>query len=496
MNRKTRLPEFKSFALRGILQKHPDLIDLASGAADSVKKDFPEISLDDQERCIVKSLLARLDRVHVFLAYQSEDTNAADSLKGRLEEFSAGKLDVFTYSNRRDNPAGREWAIAVRQNIRRAHWFIALLPEDRPNRSWPFYEAALFEGSKEASDLLIAVTRPGFERPPQLEHFQGFEADAKGFASLIDQLLVQPAQLPGWDAINDKVSPKAIQDASNEIVANLHEVAPTVEWEYFISNIELEVNEKMFESEEELPILNARVRSAHGIANIFGRTPSASAGRSFRELVKNIYVDSHGTAWLHELNESAKSVVQDHIPLPIRSAFQGSERGKDFHPHLSAKSHRNRNIVSIRVIFTSSLSPRIANIPRSLDAFVTAWRLANRFRWEVVEEFSTTKINDEAIRDFQRILTRMETEGHLAGTMDPTLVLQEIKDQKRRKIVEDIYTKWGSMRGDGGIIPAALKERNAELLKRAITDLKAMNRQFVEVMAAESPSVVARYWKK
>lgn len=490
----TRDPILRDRRVKALIGTSAERQAIAEAATEHLRRKHKDLPLDDAVRCVVKSLVASRQKITVFIAYQEEDTAVADCLKGRLEEFGPEKLDVYTFTDRTENPGGDEWRKLLIDKIRRSSWFIAIMPDGTNGSSWPLYESALFEGSKMATDLLIAITRPGVPFPAQLAAYNGFFGDERGVFALFDQLMRKPGQLPGWAAIHPKLTDKTISVAAKEVADEFKTTSHSVEWQFFVRFVELDVSRMAEHPDGRMRILDATVLSARGSEEIFGVPEATIVGKTLREVVASINDDRHGTAWLSELDAAVDEALHGRTPTPIRTSFRAFEEGRDFHPHLSSMSRRGGAANSVRVTFTSSLVARISNVPRALDAFMTAVRLAHRFRWEIIEPYMFGDLTKDDVLNFQKLLTRMETEGSVSGTMDPELVLAEVEDLGLRDVVRKIYAEWKILRDDHGDLTKAIETRDAALLSSIMPKLNELNRQFMQVAVRAAPGVVLKHW--
>ncbi len=469
--------------------------ELARTAMEYLGGKFKELHDEEQVRCLVKSLEADKGRITVFIAYQEEDTAVADCLKGRLEEYGSDRLDVHTFTDRRDNAGGEQWRRSMIAKIKRSNWFIAIMPDERTGSRWPLYEAAVFEGSKTATDLLIVVTRPGAARPDQLVDYQGFAGNEDGMYELFDQLMRKPQQLPGWGPVNPNLRDDTLRAAATEVAQEFNETAKPVEWEYFVRYVELDVSWMPGVAGMKPNILDAKVVGAKGAEEIFGVADKAAVGRRLRDVIAAINDERHGKAWLSELGTAVRDVLAGRVPTPVRTSFCAFEEGRDFHPHLSSMSRCAGEPHSVRITFTPSLVARVGNVPRALDAFMTTVRLGHRFRWEILEQFRFGLRATEDVERFERLLVRMETEGSVNGTLDPSLVLEEIDDESHKDTIRGIYREWEVLRGTDGSLTKALESGDAELLKSTMPALWKLNRAFMQVAVAAAPGVIAKHWR-
>lgn len=470
---------------------------LAQQAVDYIRAKVKDLHYEETVRCVAKGLHAEKSAVTVFIAYQEEDAAVADCLKGRLEEFGSDRLDVHTFTDRRDNAGGEQWRQNMIAKIKKSNWFIAIMPDERTGSRWPLYEAAVFEGSKTATDLLIVVTRPGAARPEQLDDYHGFVGGVDGMYQMLDQLMREPHQLPGWGPINPHLRDETVTAAAEEVAKEFRETAKPVEWEFFVKYVELDISWMTGNTNTGVrpSILDAKVLSAKGAEEIFGVSDKSAVGRTLSDVAHAIYDERHGKAWLSELATAVKDVLAGRMPTPIRTSFCAFEEGRDFHPHLSSMSRCLAGPFSVRVTFTPSLVSRVANVPRALDAFMTTVRLGHRFRWEILEQFRTGIRSGEDVERFARLLGRMETEGMVNGTLDPDLVMQEVEDETHRATIARIYEEWAVLRGMDGDLTRALEAEDPELLKKAMPRLWGLNRDFMRTAVAAAPAVIAKHWR-
>jgi hypothetical protein len=485
----------KDSRVRALTKSSVEREALAQKAVDYIRGKFRTLHFEETVRSIVKGLDAKKNAVTVFIAYQEEDAAVADCLKGRLEEFGSDRLDVHTFTDRRDNAGGEQWRQTMIAKIKRSNWFIAILPDEKTGSRWPLYEAAVFEGSKTATDLLIVVTRPGAARPEQLEDYHGFVGNVDEMFQMFDQLMREPNQLPGWGPVHPHLRDDTVQAAAEEVAREFRESAKPVEWEFFVKYVELDVSGMTSATGKPPGVLDAKVLSCKGAEEIFGVSDKVAVGRPFGDVIKAIYDERHGKAWISELGKAVKDVLAGRVPTPVRTSFCAFEEGRDFHPHLSSMSRSTAGPFSVRVTFTPSLLARVSNVPRALDAFMTTVRLSHRFRWELLEQFQGGIRSSEDVERFERLLVRMETEGMVSGTLDPSLVLEEVEDESHRATIARIYKEWEVLRTEEGDLTKALNTGNAELLKKTLPKLWVLNRDFMRVAVAAAPGVVMKHWR-
>jgi hypothetical protein len=97
-------------------------------------------------------------------------------------------------------------------------------------------------------------------------------------------------------------------------------------------------------------------------------------------------------------------------------------------------------------------------MPQGVATLATMLRLAFRFRWEVLENFSSRKLEESGVERLTNVLQRIEQDAESRGIMDQNIDMSFfLKDQQQR--VAEMYEYWYTLRdpaGNSGVLDIAL----------------------------------------
>ncbi len=105
--------------------------------------------------------------IDVFFSYKSQDADAARTIVNELRAYAGGKLRITFASEFSEEIAGAKWGKRIREGIKKAHWFILLLPDPSMDWDWCLYETGQFRNRilSEKVHKLICL-----HHPKQKEH--------------------------------------------------------------------------------------------------------------------------------------------------------------------------------------------------------------------------------------------------------------------------------------------------------------------------------------
>jgi hypothetical protein len=191
------------------------------GAEKRIRRAAEQLAETVEPLTALRKLLSTLDEqiVHVFFSYKRKDEDVAKAIVQILRRHSAGKLQISYMADFGKEIVGKLWRDKIRDEIRKANWFILLLQNPSDDWDWCLYETGLFEAHGTSADRLICLHHPNIDVPNQIEPYQAVSAKIPEVENFLRWVYLEDDSVPGMRAIN-----KEIENGIPEIAKNVVEL--------------------------------------------------------------------------------------------------------------------------------------------------------------------------------------------------------------------------------------------------------------------------------
>lgn len=171
-------------------------------------------------RKIAHSIIA--NKVNIFISFKQSNSAAVkvhDALRKQLLAFSGGTVEVNSAPKFK---TGFTWTQAIHAHVRKANWFILILPDPSVEWDWVLFETGMFRAQMTPGDRLICLHHPDTTPPPQISDFQAVKSvdlhdtrptddtglvnqivtsNHKGILTLLKELFLMQHAVPGMPPI-------------------------------------------------------------------------------------------------------------------------------------------------------------------------------------------------------------------------------------------------------------------------------------------------------
>ena len=425
------------------------------------------------------------NKIDVFFSYKSKDEKTARKVVEQLRVFAGDKLRI-TYAADFPRDAGTNWSKKIRESIKKAQWFILLLPDPSADWDWCLFETGMFRGKMVSDKVnrLFCLHHPDVQPPPQIKEFQAIKAEVDNVQSFLKMVYLDKDPIPGMDPINPHITTDLLEGIAETIANAISPPMPLLKRSHFERYVMLKIeNPDQLQCPDALN--SATILETDDLTlNLFGKR---RVPETWGKLVENVVDSECENRWLIELCESIKKAASNTLFKPIQATFENYGRGKNYLPMLYAMDERtDGSIEDFKILFVEEVSARIYNkhIPKSIQALMTSLRLAYRFRWELIERFKNIEITKEHIQQFKDILERIENEGRSRGLLDPSKLCANFNQEESNEIV-DMYKKWWGLRNDrnDGELDKAIENEDGEKIQQLLTIMAGINHRFLNLAA-------------
>ena len=466
--------------IKEIVDRNPQIEKNVERAAEILNEEpHPLAAVRESIRGIINN------KIDVFFSYKSKDEKTARKVVEQLRVFAGDKLRI-TYAADFPRDAGTNWSKKIRESIKKAQWFILLLPDPSADWDWCLFETGMFRGKMVSDKVnrLFCLHHPDVQPPPQIKEFQAIKAEVDNVQSFLKMVYLDKDPIPGMDPINPHITTDLLEGIAETIANAISPPMPLLKRSHFERYVMLKIeNPDQLQCPDALN--SATILETDDLTlNLFGKR---RVPETWGKLVENV-VDSEGeNRWLIELCESIKKAASNTLFKPIQATFENYGRGKNYLPMLYAMDERtDGSIEDFKILFVEEVSARIYNkhIPKSIQALMTSLRLAYRFRWELIERFNNIEITKEHIQQFKDILERIENEGRSRGLLDPSKLCANFNQEESNEIV-DMYKKWWELRNDrnDGQLDQAMENEDGEKIQQLLPIMAGINRRFLNLAA-------------
>ena len=321
--------------------------------------------------------------IRMFISYRAGlDVAAARAVAEVFRTLSAGKVAVTFADEFTNRISGQDYKSEIEAATKSAHWFVILMSDSRELSGWCMYETGLFRASTTSRRMerLICLRHPDVTPPSAIDGYHAVTGDVEQLRSFLDGLFRQPDPLPGWHALNPDLNDATIDLAATRIAQALRPPRRPVQFNPIVT---LMVDEPAaLVSPEQLN--DCLIDTDHLTARLFGKSEPPTRwgalmsglpvqGRWQQELVAVLRKASAGNIF-RQLSGNFESAQGGQVLRPVLQAMEHDGLGGQYHFQLCFLEELGRGSDSGLGVGTQSL--------------LTAVRLHNRVRWEVVERFA------------------------------------------------------------------------------------------------------------
>jgi hypothetical protein len=466
--------------IKEILEHNPEIENSVESAAEIlIEEPHALAAIKESIRGIINN------KIDVFFSYKSKDEKTARKVVEQLRVFAGDKLRII-YAADFPEDAGTNWNKKIRESIRKAHWFILLLPDPSVDWDWCLFETGMFRGKMVSDKVnrLFCLHHPDVQPPPQIKEFQAIKAEVDTVQSFLKMVYLDKDPIPGMDPINPYITTDLLEGIAKTIANAISPPMPLLKRSHFERYAMLKIeNPGQINCPDDLN--SATILDTDDLTlNLFGKR---RVPETWGKLVENVVEPECENKWLMELCASIKKAATNTIFKPIQATFENYGRGKNYLPMLYAMDERtDGSIEDFKILFVEEVSARIYNkhIPKSIQALMTGLRLAYRFRWELLERFKNIEMTNEHIQQFKDILERIENEGRSRGLLDPSKLYANFNQEESNQIV-DIYKEWWELKNDrnDGELDIAIENEDGIKIQQLLPTMAGINHRFLNLAA-------------
>ena len=420
--------------------------------------------------------------VRVFISHKHQDKDAALRVAQILQNFS-GRLKIFV--SEKDIKAGDNWDEELEEKLRQSDVLLLLYTDPTQEWDWCLYEAGMFRGQKPRR--VICLFPPGADKPKPLRKLQAVAADEKTLKEFLRSFICTEELTGIRPPLNNKAGEESIELAAKQIEGMFvpREARP----EYTARRMCLEIPLDTNVDSEQVPG-GAQVEADAKTLAIFGK---AEGQWTWAELVESLAQKTSGppsTKWLDELGNAMLIASKGDLIKPMLGTFLGAEGGKFFRPILFRvdRAIANKRVYRFYVIFNEELAPEEIGGPRDAGVIFNLLRIANRFRWELIEPFleKGDKITSEeqaaiACKQLQEGIENIEEESRAQGFLDPEKVKDAFDSDSDKVLIGEQFDSWN--RQIRQPLMQALARREMGRVKELIEAARKLNQKFTIITA-------------
>lgn len=429
--------------------------------------------------------------VSVFFSYKSKEEKTARTIVDVLKKESAGKLDFCYQADFTERIVGKEWRQWIKENVRKANWFILLLPDPSDDYDWCLFETGQFEAQFTSADRMICLHHPDSMIPSPIQDYHTVAARAPEMEKFLRMVFVNENPVPGMDAINKEIQ-NEISEVAEEIV---HAISPP----------KLNTFRKIYEPWIELRVQNAEelkdkddldqavVLSANQEAlDLFDFLEKPE---TFGKLRKPLSEKSGDGRWRNELMHVVRRIAGGRKFFPIQAVFQ-TDSAKIYRPVLCAIDRIGEKgpIDRFHVTFTEEVSAIDDTvIPRPVAVIATVLRFAFRFKWEVLERFGRETLKEDDALRLENAIRRINKDWESRGIGGPEIII-ELFSGKQAEKVDELLSYWNKLKNQKGTgeLDIAIQNRDTEKISELLNSLFAMNQEFLEMTTIRFTEIVSK----
>jgi hypothetical protein len=414
--------------------------------------------------------------IRVFVSYRAGvDAEAARAIAEVFRDLSSGQATVTLADEFPARISGQDYKSEIESSIKTAHWFVFLVSEAREPSAWCMYETGMFRASASSRKMerLICIHHPAAALPQAIDEFQAVKATVGNLQPFLDGLFRRIDPLPGWDALNPMLSDDRVLAAADRIEKAFRPPRKPVS---FNCRVTLEVRHPSGLATW-ADLASCAIETDRLTADLFGKIePPATWG----ELVANVQGDPASNRWQEELHAVIVKASNGNVFRPISSTFECSHGGRVLRPVLHAMEHDGvGDEYRFHLYFLDDISSlQIRDVPEPTLALLTAVRMHNRVRWEVLHRYADVEWTRPNIEACAKAFSRIEREVRALGNPDIEQLCENYGEDARGD-VKALLCRWQALRDPrNGELTLALARRDAAAIADGMNECGELNRRF------------------
>jgi hypothetical protein len=425
--------------------------------------------------------------IRVFISYRSgKDAPAARAIAEALRQLSGDeppheRMKVTLADEFAMRISGRDFKDEIATKIAAADWFILLAPDPKTPSDWCMFETGMFRSTM-VPDVhrLIPICHPSAQLPDPISEFQAHEANEAGLYKLFRGLFQEPNCLPGWPPLNRELDESTLRGAArqvSELFSAPSREVPLTPW------VRMTIPDSV-QLTDPTDLARLPIETDQRTADYFGR---ASPPTLWGELVGSL--DERGrNGWLAELTPVLAKARDNRRIRPIAGTFESDVSGRVLRPVVQSIDASGPD-ARFTILFVEDFATAPDyGLPRQTLALLTAVRMNNRIRWEVVERFRNVTWDESLVAECQNVFSRIEREIGYFGQWDVDLLCRNFSEAAAQD-VRRMVNRWCELRAAGisgrehlsGELDVAFKEGDADRISSLFSEMAELNQRFLSM---------------
>lgn len=467
--------------LKGYLESH-------AGAEKRITKAAKQLAGKEDAQKALNKLLPALssDKISVFFSYKKKDEEAAVKIVNLLRKFSAGRLQITYQAEFTSDIAGRPYRKKIIDEIKKANWFILLFPDPKDDWDWCLYEAGFFAAQFTSADRLICLHHSS-KKPSPIEDYQMVAVELPEVEKFLRMAFLEDNPIPGLGPVNTAIE-NDIEDIAVQIVHAIRR-PKNLQREIYEPWVELHVREP--EKLEEIDQFDKAllVDANKKALEIFGLLDKKPTWKEFRG---NLASNNNGESevrWLKDLVHVIRKISNGHTFFPVQSVFQNKE-GKMYRPVVCAvdrdEDQEPKKIETFHLTFTEDVaSVDRSAMPKDLSVLANVLRSTFRFRWEVLEKFSSGPLTEDDVDRLKTAFTRIKQDWDSRSVGGEEDIFRLFPGEANQHRLSEMFSSWYEVKNDEetGKLDIAMKNKEPEKIPAMLKSVLPMNSEFLEMAA-------------
>jgi hypothetical protein len=458
---------------------------------------------------VFKAHDAIVDGIKIFISYQFGTRLAPAVLLTPFKNFGQGRIkmtDGWPFVAETSVKSGSKWSSDIFRSIAQTHWFFQLLPQESTDRYWVSFEAGHYHGVMQRDvDRLVCIHNPSVPLAGPLQVFKGIKGDAPTILRFLQELLCEMDAMPGMDGISPGLSINDLLPHAQAITDGMRQLG-SVTRQFLINYVDIALDAEHAPSSVD-ELCECVVMSSLGADLLFDYIASDATGSKFKDLVSRL--DTYGDAnsvWLEQFLQAIQAIYARAKPATIYAEFRSAD-GLYYRPQMHAVRRREADgtIESAHLVFYEALATPVVSAPVELDTLETAFQLAYRLRWVLLEEYSRIRTKRD-LEKLKHALLRMEIESEQRGLYRRSIVspddiidnpLVTAFEPEQRDEISRLYAAYQQIRRPGsedGLLDKAFQTGSVQLAQEALQKLRRINCTFAKLAADRLAELVKRNW--
>lgn len=425
--------------------------------------------------------------IRMFISYRAgPDVAAARAVAEEFRRLSAGKIEITFADDFTTRISGQDYKSEIEVATKAAHWFVILVSDSRELSGWCMYETGLFRASTTSRRMerLICLRHPGATPPSAIDGYHSVAGEAGQLQRLLDGLLREPNPLPGWDALNPTLDDATIKVAATRIAQALRPPRRPVQFNPIVTLVVSQPQALVAPDQLD----DCVVETDRLTARLFGK---AEPPTRWGALVSGL----HGQGqWQQELVAVLRKAAAGDIFRQLSGNFESPHGGQVLRPMLqSMEQYGQDGEHRFQLCFLEDLG-RSADTGLAVptQALLTAVRLHNRVRWEVVERFADVVWDADNCAAAAKALSRIDREARGSGGIDAKALCVHFASAAAAEL-EDVLEDWAELcEPSQGRLPAALRNADVTAVPAAMARCRELNREALQRLLPELASLSSR----